>query len=65
MAKPHMVICEKCHGDVEATNCIPCEGKGYIVVWETFLTDVTDSGRALIETLHGKPAEMEEAGAQS
>jgi DnaJ-class molecular chaperone len=45
MAKPHMVICEKCHGDVEATHCIPCEGKGYIVVWETFISDITESGQ--------------------
>ena len=51
MAKPHVVICPKCNGDVEAVDCKPCEGKGYIVVWETFLSDATDSGK--IEQLHG------------
>lgn len=46
MAIPHMVIFEKCHGDVDITDCRICDSKGYVIVWETTLHDITDSGRA-------------------
>ncbi len=49
---PHMVICAECGGDVEATGCKICEGKGYLIVWQTELKDITASGA--IEQLHGK-----------
>jgi DnaJ-class molecular chaperone len=47
-----MVICEKCHGDVEVESCGICKGDGYIIVWETTLKDAVTSGA--VEQLHGK-----------
>ena len=63
---PHMVLCVKCQGASDLvengrfSDCKICDGKGYVIAWESTVADVSDTGVAkklALEALHGQFAE--------